>query len=75
MPAPSTERTGVLVVRAWLEDDRPDALRARITSTLDLAQRELDVTPAEKPEQVLQTVKAWLDAFLVGTNDDRVTAG
>jgi hypothetical protein len=51
-------------VRAWLEDNRPDALRARITSTVDLSRRDFAVTTADAPEEIQEAVRAWLAAFL-----------
>jgi hypothetical protein len=64
MPAaPLPKRTGVLVVRVWLEDELPDALRARITSTVDLTRREVAVSMASTPEAIQDAVRAWLDAF------------
>ena len=65
MPAaPLPKRTGVLVVRLWLEDDQPDALRGRITSTVDLSRREVTVSTASAPEEVQGAVRSWLDEFL-----------
>lgn len=64
VPAPHPQRTGLLVVRAWLEDDRPDGLRARITSTVDLARRDSAVTTAHTPEEIQEAVRAWLAALI-----------
>lgn len=75
MPAPPPQRTGLLVVRAWLEDDRPEALRARITSTVDLSHRDFSVVTAHAPEEIQDAVRAWLAAFLVDADDGGVTTG
>ncbi len=55
------QRAGVLVVRAWSEDR---ALRARITYTVDLASVEETVVTASNPDEIIATVRTWLDAFL-----------
>ncbi len=60
---PGWERTGVLVVRAWIE--RGSGLRARITSTLDVSRREnRSAEAARTPEEIQAAVGRWLDAFL-----------
>jgi hypothetical protein len=51
-------------VRAWHEDDPAAPLRARITSTLDVSRGDELVSAAAAPEDVYETVRAWLDAFL-----------
>ena len=62
-----TQRTGVLVLRVWLEDGEHDALRARITETLDIS------TPAEiekaavGEDEILRAVRVWLRSFLDAT--------
>ena len=54
------ERTGVLVIRVWAESDHGPSLRARITSTLDLTQRDEVSTPASSAEEIEAVVHAWL---------------
>jgi hypothetical protein len=63
MVAAVPRRTGVLVVRAWLEGERPGTLRARITSTLDLSRRDVAVSAASSAEEIQRAVRAWLDEF------------
>ena len=63
--AGASERTAVLVIRAWLEDDTATPLRARITSTLDAsvyAPTETVVAASEK--EIVKAVRAWLRAFV-----------
>lgn len=59
----AAERTGALVVRAWVEPGREDAgLRARITYTASLAAApDETVRVAASREEVLGTVNEWLD--------------
>lgn len=56
------ERTGVLVVRAWIEGD-PGQLKARITQTIDVASREPVSTTASTAEQIFASVRRWLHEF------------
>jgi hypothetical protein len=62
--AKMTERSGVLVVRAWVEGGTPAGLRARITQSRDLTNTEQLVTTAATVEDILAAVRAWLDALL-----------
>lgn len=57
-------RSGVLVVRAWYEDDAAESFRARIVGRLDIDDSE-DVYErvAASPDQVRTAVSEWLDAF------------
>jgi hypothetical protein len=56
------ERSGVLVVRAWIEGD-PGQLKARITHTVDLAQSEPVTSTAASADQIFIAVRRWLDEF------------
>ena len=60
-------RTGLLIVRVWLEGDSgSDALRARITQTVDLLEGAEVVTAATTTDGVYATVRDWLEAYLAG---------
>lgn len=63
MPPPY-ERTGVLVIRAWIEPEGDDGLRARITYTLDLSHCEQSTVAVATCEGVAAAVLAWLDALV-----------
>jgi hypothetical protein len=56
-----TERTGVLVIRAWIESG---SLRARVTRTLDTSVRDDAVSVVATPQEVTRIVVDWLDAFV-----------
>jgi hypothetical protein len=56
------ERTGVLVVRAWIEGDPPQ-LKARITQTTDVASREPVSSTASTAEHIFAAVRRWLEEF------------
>ena len=60
------ERTGLLVIRAWLEANEEPRLRARITRTLDVARRDETSTVVATPAEVTGAVADWLDEFLQG---------
>jgi len=53
---------GMIVIRTWMEDGAPKPLRAQVTSSVDVAlgihSRSLHTTP----EDVLVSVRTFLDA-------------
>jgi hypothetical protein len=51
------ERTGVLVVRAWIEAGE---LRARITYTRNIASARPRETVAGSAEEIVRAVERWL---------------
>jgi hypothetical protein len=66
------ERTGVLVLRVWIEYDGGGGLRARITESSDILSYEQTTVVVGSIEDVLGVVRDWLDAF-VHTRDGPVT--
>ncbi|MET7762864.1 hypothetical protein [Streptomyces sp. NPDC005336] len=61
MEIPS-ERTGVLILRVWVEDGRPDGFRARILRTG--GRHQAPPTAVSAVDDVLTAVHAWLDQLL-----------
>lgn len=61
----ASERSGVLVVRAWIEGD-PSQLKARLMYTVDLAQREPESVTASSAEEIQAAVGRWLDTLQAG---------
>lgn len=62
---PSPPRTGVLVVRAWVEgDSAAGGLRARIVRTLDVTSSESESSSAATPEEVYRVVRLWLESLV-----------
>ena len=59
-----TETTGVLVIRAWIEVGDERALRARITSSLDVSAAEPLEHAVASEAEVVAFVQAWLGAFV-----------
>jgi hypothetical protein len=57
-------RSGVLVVRAWYEDDEAGSFRARIVARLDLEHSgDVYERVAASPDQVRAAVSDWLQRF------------
>lgn len=61
----SRERTGVLLIRVWLEGE-PPMLRARITHRTDLTGSAENVTFAGTSDDISAVVDGWLQAFIAG---------
>jgi len=59
-----SDRTGILIVRLWIEGDAHGGFRARITQALDSASREQTMATAADPEDVYAVVRAWVEAFV-----------
>jgi hypothetical protein len=57
----ASERTAVLVIRAWLEEGK---LRARITRRLDVSAPNTVESAAASEEEILAVVRAWLLEFI-----------
>ena len=55
---------GMLIVRAWPEPTTPQGLRARISTTVDLARMPVASIPVAGAEHVVAAVAAWLEGFL-----------
>jgi hypothetical protein len=58
----------VLVIRLWLEEGLDDdALRARITQTLDTSAPRSVESAARSEAEIMAAVQDWVHAFVVGT--------
>jgi hypothetical protein len=64
LDANAPERTGILVVRVWLEQDAPGRLRARLTQAADLGEAPSTLATAADVPGVCVAVEAWLRQFL-----------
>lgn len=61
----ATERTGVVVIRVWLEgDDARRGLRARISLVPDIEGREEESLAAGSTEEILEAVRRFVDEFV-----------
>ncbi|MDQ6725454.1 MAG: hypothetical protein M3066_04715 [Actinomycetota bacterium] len=63
MPSsPAPRRTGVLIIRAWIEE-RSGALRAHVTSQLDIERGTKEQLGADEPGALVRIVEHWVDRF------------
>lgn len=64
MSSPSADRTGILIVRLWIEANAREGFRARITQTLDSTGDEQTMATAADPEDLYAVVRTWVEAFV-----------
>jgi hypothetical protein len=57
-------RTGVMIIRAWMEGDNPNSFRARITYTFDVTGNEQFASATASSADVESALRAWLDALM-----------
>lgn len=62
------ERSGVLVVRAWIEGACPSGLRARITQAREVTSAQQIEMTAATIDQVLAIVREWLQSLMEPEN-------
>jgi len=58
------ERTGVLILRVWIDRPAGDRLRARITSEQQLGSGERISVAADSVGGVVDVVRRWIDDFI-----------
>ena len=66
METADEERTGVLVLRAWVEADGDNGLRVRITSTASDGASEVISRASATVDGVCTLVRSWLEELLHG---------
>lgn len=64
MKTQSRDRTGILIVRLWIEERSHEGFRARITQTLDSASPDELMATAATPEDLYDVVKTWVEQFV-----------
>src|SRR5262249_8419524 len=57
------ERSGVLVVRLWLEGGSPGGLRARISGSGSTGMADGPIATAATPEGITAVVRGWVEGF------------
>jgi hypothetical protein len=57
------ERTGVIIIRVWLEADGEVGFRARVTAVRDLETNEVDNAVASNVDEVVEIVQHFVSAF------------
>lgn len=63
MEAPTSDRTGILILHLWVDAETSEGFRARITQKFDSGDRET-VSAAATPEDVYASVRTWVAGFL-----------
>jgi hypothetical protein len=58
------ERTGILVIRVWLDQDASGQLRARLTQAAGLGEASTTLATAGDVRGIRDAVEAWLQQFL-----------
>lgn len=64
MDIPQSGRTGILIVRLWIESNAVDGFRARVTHTADAADPIEHTSVAATPADLYQKVRSWVEAFV-----------
>lgn len=64
MKTDSFDRTGILIVRLWIEGNATGGFRARITQTHDSSGLGQAMTTAGNPEDLYAVVRTWVEAFV-----------
>jgi len=62
---PLRERTGVLVLRVWIEAGT-DEFRARLTAESELGTGERVTAVAGSLEEIVEFIRRWVDEFVRG---------
>jgi hypothetical protein len=61
----SSDRTGLLFLRVWVEPGHETkALRARLTGTVGGSGREVNIATAATVDDAIASVRAWLEDFV-----------
>ena len=64
----TTSRTGLFIIRAWVEPGSSSPLRAQIRRATDVSQGfEQGLTVTQK-QAVVEAVEAWLSELLAGSS-------
>jgi hypothetical protein len=63
MKSQPIDRTGVLILRLWIEASHETGLRARITQTIGKSAGEQSVAVVSTADDICAVVKRWVDDF------------
>jgi hypothetical protein len=66
---PLRERTGVLVLRVWIEAGT-DEFRARITAENELGSGDRATAVAATLDEILEFIRVWVGEFVAGDRAD-----
>ena len=62
----TTDRTGLLIIRAWVEPSSSEPLRAQIRLTTDVSSGFETTLTLARPEAVCAAVSDWLSSMVTG---------
>jgi hypothetical protein len=65
MASPPLTKTGLLIIRAWVEEDVP-GFRARVIQLIDVTGNEEGVAIVGTAEELTDAVETWLQELLGG---------
>ena len=57
-------RTGVVVLRVWIEGSRPEDLMVRITATADVERGGQETAVVRSPSVAADWIRDWLGLFV-----------
>ena len=60
----SNQRTGLLIIRAWVEAESSEPLRAHVKITSDISAGIEQSLTLARPDEVREVVSVWLDGLL-----------
>ena len=60
----STDRTGLLIIRAWIEEGSSEPLRAQVRVCTDVATGIEHTLTTARADAVCAAVREWLDEML-----------
>jgi hypothetical protein len=66
------DRTGLLIIRAWIEKGSTEPLRAEVRISTDVSAGIERTATFARAEQVCATVEAWLAAMLSASSGDHL---
>jgi len=61
-----TDRTGLLIIRAWIEEGSEEPLRVQVRSVDDVSAGVERTQTLARVEEVVAAVQAWLTDFVSG---------
>lgn len=65
-----SDRTGLLIIRAWIEQGSPEPLRVQVRLTTDVSAGFDRTLTLSRADEVGATVQAWLADILVAGDED-----
>jgi hypothetical protein len=67
----ASHRTALLIIRAWVEQDSAEPLRAQVRVTRDVSSGIEQTLAFVQPDEVAQLVDAWLQDVLAGARSSK----